>query len=217
MSAKRKAPPAPAAITSLQWFATLKWIDGRPLLDTIEPYRRRLFTAALDTFRTGIIAGIFGGTPRPAYNLVLAGRGKKNWKSADLVLAGLYCLIGRRDAHQGNDGLILGNDEAQAADDLQLAKKLIAINPALAAELEPLAKEIRRRDGNGVLRILPAHDVVGLHGKTAGVYRLRRNTRLQELGPDRGAAARPDAEPTRCNGSHATIRRSTFRVFRCTT
>ena len=187
---RSKKPAKLAPITSLEWFATLKWIDGRALLDTIEPYRRRIFTEALDTFRTGIIAGIFGGAPRPVYNLVLAGRGKKNWKSADLVLAGLYCLIGRRDAHQGNDGLILGNDEAQAADDLQLAKKLISVNPALAAELEPLAKEIRRRDGNGVLRILPAHDVVGLHGKTAGfigydeIHELKNWDLIEALQPD---------------------------------
>jgi hypothetical protein len=32
--------------TSLEYFAALKWIDGRPLLDTIDPYRRDLFTAA---------------------------------------------------------------------------------------------------------------------------------------------------------------------------
>ena len=44
---------------------------------------------------------------------------------------------------------------------LTLAKKLIAINPDLAAELQPLQKEIRRRDGKGSLMILPAHDVAG--------------------------------------------------------
>jgi hypothetical protein len=31
----------------LDFFANLKWIDGRPLLDTIEPYRRDLFMRAL--------------------------------------------------------------------------------------------------------------------------------------------------------------------------
>ena len=40
-------------------------------------------------------------------------------------------------------------------------------NPALAAELVILQKEIRRRDERGALRILPAKDVAGLHGKTA--------------------------------------------------
>jgi len=33
MSAKRYP-------TSLQFFGALKWLDFRPLLDTIEPYRR---------------------------------------------------------------------------------------------------------------------------------------------------------------------------------
>jgi hypothetical protein len=42
-----------AAVTSLQFFSKLRWLDGRPLLDTIEGYRRELFTAALDTFEDG--------------------------------------------------------------------------------------------------------------------------------------------------------------------
>jgi len=49
----RRAANAPgtrarAPATSLAFFARLKWIDGRPLLDTIEPYRRDIFTRALD-------------------------------------------------------------------------------------------------------------------------------------------------------------------------
>ena len=55
-----------AAPTSLGFFSSLKWIDGRPLLPTIEPYRRRLFTAALDTV---------GPDGLPVINLVVAGRG----------------------------------------------------------------------------------------------------------------------------------------------
>jgi hypothetical protein len=61
---KSKQIHAPAPATSLDFFGRLKWIDGRPLLDTIEPYRRRLFTDALDTL---------GPEGRPRYNLVLAG------------------------------------------------------------------------------------------------------------------------------------------------
>ena len=37
-------------LDQLEFFGRLRWIDGRPLLDTIEPYRRELFTKALDTF-----------------------------------------------------------------------------------------------------------------------------------------------------------------------
>jgi hypothetical protein len=37
----------------------------------------------------------------------------------------------------------------------------------LASILEPLQKEIRRLDGRGILKILPAQNVVGQHGKTA--------------------------------------------------
>lgn len=138
------------SVTSLQFFAKLRWLDGRPLLDTIEEYRREIFRKVLDTF---------------SYNLVLAGRGKKNWKTADLVMAALFCVVVRRSV-QGSDALILANDEGQAADDLALAKKLVEINPELRAEFEVLHKELRLRDGSGSIRILPARDVSGLHGKT---------------------------------------------------
>src|SRR5579862_3461226 len=97
-SARRRAS-VPA--TSLSFFARLKWLDGRPLLNTIEPYRRELFTQALDSFDEN-------GMPR--FNMVLAGRGKKNWKSCDLILAALFKLV-IPEINQGNDALILANDE----------------------------------------------------------------------------------------------------------
>jgi len=115
----RKAKRPAALPTSLEYFSHLKWIDGRPLIDTIDPYRRALFTLTLDTFRPDGV---------PKYNFVLAGRGKKNWKSADLVLSAIYCLD-IRESVQGNNCFILANDEDQAGDDLELAKKLVAVNP----------------------------------------------------------------------------------------
>jgi hypothetical protein len=192
-SAQPKVPPPP---TSLEFFDRLNWIDGRPLLNTIDQYRRDIFSKALDSFD---VSGA------PAYNMVLAGRGKKNWKTADLILAALYSLL-IRESPQGNAGLILANDEGQAADDLQLAKRLVDVNPDLGAELEPLAKEIRRRDGKGSLRILPARDVAGAHGKTAiflgydEIHGYRNYDLLEALAPD----------PTRSNcltwiTSYATI------------
>jgi hypothetical protein len=42
----------------------------------------------------------------------------------------------------------------------------VAINPGLKAELDVLTKEIKRKDGRGTLKILPARDVAGLHGKS---------------------------------------------------
>jgi hypothetical protein len=166
--------------TSLQFFGRLKWLDGRPLLDTVERYRRELFTRALD--------GV-GPDGRPMYNLVLAGRGKKNAKSLDLVLAGLFCLLMRRAA-QGNSGFIVASDEGQAADDLDLAKRLVACNPDLQAEVEVLAKELRLRDGSGSLRILPGRDIHGAHGKTASfvgldeIHVMRDWGLLEALQPD---------------------------------
>lgn len=140
----------------LDFFGHLVWLDGRPLLDTIESYRRRIFSDALDTF---------DADGRPTFNQVLAGRGKKNWKSADLILAGLHRFLGW-ESPSGNDSLLVANDEDQAADDLEIAKKLVDANPILSRELEVRAKELVRRDGRGRFRILPAQDVRGAHGKT---------------------------------------------------
>lgn len=159
MSAAASQPvvQCPAPVSCLAFFGELNWIDGRLLLPKIEPYRRQFFTRALDTYRDDGV---------PQYNFVLAGRGKKNHKSTDLVLTALYCLL-IRESSAGNDCFILANDEDQAGDDLSLAKKLVLANSVLQAELIVLEKEIRRRDGRGSLKILPARDVAGLHGKTA--------------------------------------------------
>jgi hypothetical protein len=46
----------------------------------------------------------------------------------------------------------VANDEDQAGHDLDLAKKIVGINPGLAEDLEILSKEIRRRDGRGTMR-----------------------------------------------------------------
>ena len=105
-------------ITSETFCSTLNWIDGTPL--KIEPYRQDIFRRALDTYRDDGV---------PLYNMVLAGRGKKNNKSLDLVLAALFVLV-CRNSPQGSDALIVANDEDQAGQDLDLfAKKLVAANP----------------------------------------------------------------------------------------
>ncbi len=71
------------------------------------------------------------------------------------------------DSPAGNDAYILANDLEQAGDDLALAKKLVACNPELAAEVTTYSSEIRRKDDRGSLKILPARDAIGAHGKTA--------------------------------------------------
>jgi hypothetical protein len=151
---RRKPASGP---TSLQFFDHLRWLDGKPLLDTVEPYRREIFSRALDTYRPD-------GSPQ--YTMAVLGRAKKNCKTLDLVLAALFVLMIRRPV-QGSDGFVLANDADQAKDDLTLAKKLVACNPDLAAEIEPLSSELRLRDGSAVLKILPAQDVRGAHGKSA--------------------------------------------------
>jgi hypothetical protein len=140
----------------LEFFRHLNWLDGRPLLETIEPYRRKIFEDVLYTF---------GDDGAPRYNMALCGRAKKNWKTSDLVLAALYrFLVWPSD--NGNDILLLANDEGQAADDLSLVKKLIGCNPLLAQEVTVKAKQIDRNDGKGKMLILPAKDIAGSHGKT---------------------------------------------------
>jgi hypothetical protein len=143
-------------ISPLEFFSHLLWIDERPLMDVIEPYRQRIFMEALYTF---------GEDGRPRYNLALTGRGKKNWKSADLILAALYRFLAW-ESPQGNDCFLLANDEGQAFDDLRLLKKVIAANPMLDREVIVKQKEIERVDAKGTLKILPAQDAIGAHGKT---------------------------------------------------
>jgi hypothetical protein len=75
-------PPHP-----FSFFGLLKWIDGRPLMDVIEPYRRKILEDVLFTFEDD-------GTPR--HNMALCGRAKKNFKTSDLISAGLYRFLAWR-------------------------------------------------------------------------------------------------------------------------
>jgi phage terminase large subunit-like protein len=166
--------------TSLEFFGTLKWLDGTPLIDLIEDYRKAIFTEVLDRYEPD---------GRPKYNMALLGRGKKNAKSLDLILAGLFCLL-MRESIQGNLCLLLANDESQAGIDLDLAKKLVACNPLLDAELEVFVGEIKRRDGKGSLKILPAKNVAGAHGLSAifvgfdEIHAYRDYSLFEALAPD---------------------------------
>ena len=146
-----------AAPPPMDFFAELFWIDGRPLVDVIEPYRARIFTEALFTF------DVDGSRPR--HNLVLCGRAKKNWKSADLLMAALYRFFCWPDP-LGNDSFLVASDEGQAADDLKLLKRLIYANPELEARVKVQAKGLVREDGRGELMILPGQDTLGMHGKS---------------------------------------------------
>lgn len=168
------------------FFGHLVWLDGRPLMDTIELYRRTILSDGLFSF---------DADGRPHFNFILCGRAKKNWKTTDLILAALYRFLAW-PSDKGNDCFILANDEGQAADDLTLAKKLIAVNQILAAEVVVNAKEIVRNDGRGKLQILPARDVAGQHGKTYifcgfdEIHGYRSHDLFEALAPD---PTRPDA------------------------
>lgn len=140
------------------FFATLRWIDGTPLLAHVEPYRLQVFEQA---FTTVDVSG------RPQFDLILCGRAKKNWKTADLALACFYAVL--VESMGGNQVYIVANDEDQAGDDLTLCKKLIRVNAMLGDWLKVKQNVIERRDGEGFIEILPAQDALGSHGKT---YRL---------------------------------------------
>jgi hypothetical protein len=145
--------------TPREFFRELVWLDGRPLLEVIEPYRLYILMEFLNR-RDG---------QRLKYNLGLMGRAKKNWKSADLILSALYALLAN-DSPSGNQVYLIANDLDQAADDLTLLKKIIEANPEdLAERLEVQRDVVSREDGRGFVQILPAQDIKGSHGKT---YRL---------------------------------------------
>lgn len=122
----------------------------------MELYRQQLHTTRLYTFDE---------QGRRVYTSGLDGRGKKNHKTTDLVLTALYFFLAVESV-QGNTCILVANDEDQANDDLGLTKKLITASPALAAEVDIQQKQIVRKDGQGLLRIVPARDAAGLHGKT---------------------------------------------------
>ncbi len=145
-----------APLTISAFLRGLFWIDGTPLWPRIEPYRRAIFDQAL---------GTFDADGRPSFNLIVTGRAKKNWKTADLVLAALFALLS--ESPHDAQCYLLANDEAQAGDDLALAKLLVKANPkGLEPWLRPRRRAIERTDGRGFLEILPAGDVAGQHGKT---------------------------------------------------
>jgi hypothetical protein len=177
MRIRRRANPAPHPF---EFFDKLVWIDGRPLMTTIEDYRRHIFEQTLYAF---------DDQGQPIINLVLCGRAKKNWKTTDLILAALYRFLVWPSV-AGNDCSILANDEGQAADDLSLAKKLVACNPIVAREVSTREKSIARIDGRGVLDILPAKDAIGAHGKTKlvvafdEIHGYRTHDLFEALAPD---------------------------------
>src|ERR1035441_4750679 len=142
-------------ISPADFFSHLFWLDGRPLPQVIEPYRARIFEEVLYSF---------GAEGWPLYSMSFCGRAKKNWKSADLILAGLYRFM-VWPSTASNDVLVLANDLDQAADDFQILTKIIEKNPLLQAEVEVRAKEVLRLDGKGTFKILPAKDIAGAHGK----------------------------------------------------
>lgn len=143
-------------MTITDFLSRLRWLDGRPLLTLMEPYRLRLFNQFFNRDVDG----------RLPFNLRLDGRAKKNWKTTDLVLGGLYCVVDDPALGYDADGSLLANDGDQARDDLTLAKKLVQANPVLQEWLKVKRDVIERRDGRGFLEILPAGDVVGAHGKS---------------------------------------------------
>ncbi len=176
-------------VDPLEFFGLLRWIDGRPLLDTMEEFRQRAFQ---EFYLTA------GSDGLPRYNLGLFMRAKKNWKSADLILHGFYNLC--QPCPHGQQCYVVANDEDQAADDLDLAKKLVKANPALQSDLLVKQKVIERRDGDGFMEILPS-DAIGSHGKTFAfvgfdeLWGYRDWSMLEALQPD---PSRPEAVTVIC-------------------
>ena len=142
----------------LKFFNLCRWLDRRPLLTVMEPYRQTILHDALYAFRED-------GAPQ--YKRVLTGRAKKNSKTSDAVWAALYKLLAWKAAGQkGNQIYFVASDLGQANDALDLCKKLIAVTPILAHEVDVYRNVVHRKDGQGFIEILPSGDALGLHGKT---------------------------------------------------
>ena len=67
---------------------------------------------------------------------------------------------------------------------------MIAVNPLLAGEVVVQSKEIIREDARGSMKILPARDAVGAHGKTYiflgfdEIHGYRNHDLFEALAPD---------------------------------
>ena len=162
----------------LSFFSKLKWLDGKPLV--IAHYRAKIFS----DFLTNVT-----DEGRLRWTLALLLRAKKNEKSLDGVLASLFVLLFRK-CLGGTTVTTVCFDEDQAAQDLDLAKKLIKKNPFLAGALKVKQKCIERKDGDGVYEILPGRDVLGSHGGKRDllvideIHTLRDYSLLEALAPD---------------------------------
>lgn len=140
-------------MTITEFLDALRWLDGMPLRDRLEPYRRRIFERAFETD---------GETFR--HNLVLCGRAKKNWKSADLILALIWALLEPRPGRK--ECFLVAFDEDQAANNLTLLKLLIRANTALSKRLSVRQNIVSRKDGQGFAEVLPGQSHLGEHGRT---------------------------------------------------
>jgi hypothetical protein len=143
-------------IPPIKFFELLMWLDGTPLVNHIEQYRRDILNDVLYSFDPD---------GRLTYNNILTGRGKKNWKTCDMLLAALYRLVAWKTTG-GNDCYIVSFDLEQAGEVIDLGKKIVRINPVLRKALKITQDEIVRRDGGGSLKIISGRDIYGQHGKT---------------------------------------------------
>lgn len=147
----------PEQVDPLKFLSLLRWLNGKPLLEVMDKYRLDILREALFSFRPD-------GSPQ--FKRTLTGRAKKNSKTTDAVLASLYKLLAWKAAGSaGNQVFFVASDLGQAADDLDLSKKIIRCNPVLADEVIIKSNIIERKDGKGFVEILPAGDAPGLHGK----------------------------------------------------
>jgi hypothetical protein len=152
---KARMPNTPQGLSWSEFLGALRWIDKTPLIDHVDAYRRDVFHRFFEE-RDEV--------GRPRYNIALCGRGKKNWKTADAVLAALAAVC--EDWASGSQVYLVANDKDQARDDLVLAEKIVRANPILMERLKIKKNIIERKDGRGFVEVLPAQDALGAHGKT---------------------------------------------------
>ena len=124
-------------------------------------------------------------------------RHRQKEQQVDQPCLGIPVQAADSSVHPGKRRLHSSQRSGPGSRHLSLAKKLVAANAdQIGAEVEILSTEIKRRDGKGTLRILPAQNAVGQHGKTAAfigydeIHGYKNYDLFEALAPD---PTRPDS------------------------
>ncbi len=166
------------------------WLDGRRMADVLMDFQKDILKTFLATIRRE--------DQTLWFKRGLIHIGKKNAKTLLLILSSMILL--HTDKPHGRKGcqiIFIANDEDQADQNLDFAKKLYRINPILLDEVQIKNSIIELKSGGGYIEVVACGDVDGLHGRS---YRLMACDELHAQTDYRALEAleldptRPDAQ-----------------------